>query len=1065
MKSPSNFAGVLGAELQELGARRCALFPNQQPLPHAPEADHPYVQAHRLRAFGMCLSGGGIRSATFNLGVLQGLAELGLLPYLDYLSTVSGGGYIGSWLHGLIRNTYRGDPVAAQQALLPTRVPGQSSHDPISFLRKYSNYLAPQVGLFSPDFWTIGSVWIRNMSLNLAILIPFLIGVVLTVLMAGLLQQRFSQGLEAELARTLWAFALAFAVPIVGCNLRQIVFDQFPELTPRWELPDLSGRGFVGGATLCIMFAAYILGAFRFDPHPVGSGVLLFILFFLLQWVGGFRLCYSKRHAGSNGWAFLLAIPFVSAALTATLLWYVWTLTSAWDRPDSDWLRIAFGPVLILVVWMCGTTLQVGLMGSDYPDAAREWMASLGASVSIAITGWVGLFVLAVFGPYWLATVTLRWAPLGVTLAGGWILSGIGGYLSGKSARSKGGAAEGEWDGRTWALEVLATVAPFLFLAGFLLFVSLGTHLLLRAIAGSMGIQANCVVPSVEGVPQWLLWLEPVKHEYWCFLYYANQPLLFTGMALLAACGVIIGLLPLRININEFSMHHFYKNRLVRCYLGAGRHQRLPNRLTGFDPHDDFPIAALVPSHPVVPYRGPYPIVNCALNLNTGSELAKQERRATSFVFTPRYCGFDPPYSREDQAAASSSSDLKTEGYRATAGYMEPAGPGLGTAMAISGAAANPNSGYHTSAPLAFLMTILNVRLGWWLGNPRRDTPSARPGPKNALAALLSELFAQSNGRSRYINVSDGGHFDNLGLYELVRRRCRYIVVSDSEADPGLKFEGLGGAIRKCRADFGVEITLDPDPIRLNQGVSRAHCVVGTVTYPEVEAGFAADACGTPDCKVPQRATGWLLYLKSSFTGDEPEDVQQYRAGYGAFPHESTADQFFTESQFESYRQLGLHVVRTTFENVRQRPSGADEKELLSMFQELCRKWHPAPTSAEGADSDLTEQYSAFLQRIAGDPELAFLDNQLFDGMAKVEQPKVTPRKAVYFCMELIQFMEDVYFELNFPHKRDRENPVYAGWTRVFRTWANSKAIGAAWEVAGDGYNPLFREYFEELRK
>src|ERR1017187_9135954 len=214
-------------------------------------------------------------------------------------------------------------------------------------------------------------------------------------------------------------------------------------------------------------------------------------------------------------------------------------------------------------------------------------------------------------------------------------------------------------------------------------------------------------------------------------------------MAFLAACGVIIAILPLRININEFSMHHFYKNRLVRCYLGASRKDRQPNRLTGFEPHDDFPIATLLPS--------------------------------------------DPPHSKEDRAVTGRTDDLKAEGYRATPGYMEPAGPGLGTAVAISGAAANPNAGYHTSAPLAFLMTILNVRLGWWLGNPRRDAPSARSGPKNALLSLLAELFAQSNGRSRYVNVSDGGHFENLGFYELVRRRCRYIIVSDSEADPTLR--------------------------------------------------------------------------------------------------------------------------------------------------------------------------------------------------------------------------------------------------------------------------------------
>jgi hypothetical protein len=1063
MNLPSDFPGVLSAEVKDIRARRHALFPLQQPLAAAPAPDHPWVEAHRVRPLGLAFSGGGIRSATFNLGVLQGLAELGLLPFIDYLSTVSGGGYIGSWLHGIIRNKCHGDPAAAQPELDPNRVPGQAGDDPITFLRKYSNYLAPQLGLFSPDFWTIGAVWIRNMSLNLLILIPFLMGVVLTVLMSGLLQQRFGPDLESGVARKLWVFALAAAVTIIGVNLRQIVFAQFPDLTPRFKLPDLTGRGIVGGATLCILFASYILGAFPFKPESTVAGILLFPLFFLLQWLGGFRLCYRARHRGSSGWPLLIAIPLVCAAFTAALLWCVWKITGLWVDPDVGWRRIALGPPMILIVWMCGTTLQIGLMGSDFPDAAREWLARLGASVSIGMAAWLGLFVLAVFGPWWLASVTLFWAPAGAALAGGWVLSGLGGYLSGKSEKTKGGPPEEGADSKTRALELLAKVAPFLFLAGFLLFVSLGTHLLLRALAGAVGTQPDCVVPVTGMIPKWLLWLEPVKREYWCFLFYANEALLSKGIELLAACGVIIAILPLRLNINEFSMHHFYKNRLVRCYLGASREDRQPNRLTGFDPHDDFPISTLLPSDPELSYRGPYPIINCALNLNTGSELAKQERRGASFVFTPRYCGFDPPHSKEDRAVTARTGDLNAEGYRATPGYMEPRGPGLGTAVAISGAAANPNAGYHTSAPLAFLMTILNVRLGWWLGNPRRDGPSARPGPMNALLSLLSELFAQSNGRSRYVNVSDGGHFENLGLYELVRRRCRYIIVSDSEADPTLGFEGLGGAIRKCRADFGVEITINPEPIRLAGGRSRSHCVVGTITYPETEAGFAADSCGREETTAPARATGWLLYLKASFTGDEPEDVQQYHAGYAAFPHESTADQFFSESQFESYRQLGLHVVRTTFENVATRPSAQDERHMLAMFQDLCRKWYPAPSYPEDKASNLTGQYSAFLRRIGEDAELAFLDNQLFDGMPLASQPQVTPRKAVYFCIELIQFMELVYVELNFQHRGDRENPAYAGWDRVFRTWANSQAIRDAWKVAGSGFNPLFQEYFESL--
>jgi hypothetical protein len=360
-------------------------------------------------------------------------------------------------------------------------------------------------------------------------------------------------------------------------------------------------------------------------------------------------------------------------------------------------------------------------------------------------------------------------------------------------------------------------------------------------------------------------------------------------------------------------------------------------------------------------------------------------------------------------------------------------------------------------------MTILNVRLGWWLGNPRRDGPSQRPGPKNALLSLLSELFAFSNGRSRYVNVSDGGHFDNIGLYELVRRRCRYIIIGDSEADPDLVFEGLGGAIRKCRADFGVEITVNPDPIHRRGELSRAHCVVGTITYPETEAGHPADACGGATRPLGQ-ATGWLLYLKSSLTGDETEDVHEYKAGHPTFPHESTADQFFTESQFESYRQLGLHVVRTTFENVHTRPNSDAESGMLHMFQDLCRKWYPTPTLTEANAVNLTLQYSALMRRLCEDPDLAFLDSQFFRGLPAVPQPAATPRKAIFYCIELIQLMEDVYFELNLQHKADRCNPHYGGWLATFRCWAESQAIRDAWVIAKNGYNPLFQEFFEDLR-
>jgi hypothetical protein len=162
---------------------------------------------------------------------------------------------------------------------------------------------------------------------------------------------------------------------------------------------------------------------------------------------------------------------------------------------------------------------------------------------------------------------------------------------------------------------------------------------------------------------------------------------------------------------------------------------------------------------------------------------------------------------------------------------------------------------------------------------------------------LVKELLGLTDARTKFVNLSDGGHFDNMGLYELIRRRCRYIIVNDGEQDQNLTFEGLAGAIRKCRIDFDTEICINVDEIRKKNEkgepaeFSQAHFAVGTIHYPENRAN-----------------PGVLVYLKSSLTGDEPTDVLQYHSLDPLFPHQSTGDQWFDESQFESYRRLGLHI-------------------------------------------------------------------------------------------------------------------------------------------------------------
>ena len=297
---------------------------------------------------------------------------------------------------------------------------------------------------------------------------------------------------------------------------------------------------------------------------------------------------------------------------------------------------------------------------------------------------------------------------------------------------------------------------------------------------------------------------------------------------------------------------------------------------------------------PPPPYRLLH-VVGAALNLVGGKRLAWQQRRAESFTISPLHCG------------------SLYRGYRRSRNYGGADGISLSTAMTISGAAVSSNMGYHSSsAAVTMALTLFNARLGWWLGNPgaagsdRRHAskhtpvPYRRAFPRVSLAPLCMEAFGLTDDTSKYVLLSDGGHFDNLGLYEMVLRRCRFIVVVDGSQDPQVRCDDLGAAIRKIRIDLGIDIVFEP-PFQLYpkghpDPMTGKYCAVATIRYS------ALDGC-------PPESDGVLLYMKPALRGDEPRDVLQYAAANAAFPHQSTLDQLFDEAQFESYRTLGAHVV------------------------------------------------------------------------------------------------------------------------------------------------------------
>ncbi len=1052
-----SFSTVLSNELKELDARRKAALGAAPPTMAAsgPEPVEAFALARNLA--GMGISGGGIRSATFNLGILQGLAERGLLPYFDYLSTVSGGGYIGCWLHGVIQRMHGGHPAAAAAQLSPEAnpIPGPPADDPISFLRKYSNYLAPRLSIFSPDVWVIGSIWLRNMFLNQCVLAPFLAALLLLPAVLGLYHQAVNYEWHGPLVWGSYVTAgllLAFAVLSMTVRLREIARSAFLLSRGRFASHRIERITVeAGGCAFTVLLAAILMGATRTKPSDwpaLGQWLAvagLFVLFSLFQWAGGFVECFRGVHKYKD--LFLLHVLWMPAACTAVtgaLLWAVLRLTSSWQYANTEtggdegaWHALAWGPPLVVLAFGVGVSLLLGFMGSDYPDAAREWVSRLGASLLIYTTAWAAAFAFGVYAPLWVAMLFAVYGKTAMTASTAWITISGAGVLAGNSARTRAPNGSGNM------FELLGKVAPPVFMAGYLVLISMGLDWGIRAFAGADAPGAN--------------WMQTIVANHWASLDGAMLVWSFTNWV--AAAGVALLLLSFlfagRININEFSMHHFYKNRLVRCYIGASRgRNRRPNSWTGFDPQDDIPLQDLRAGKG---YYGPYAIINTALNINRGSELAKQERKAESFVYSPLYCGFVPERSDADEKKIAKTPHLHANSYRATREFSGRGGPHAGTAMAISGAAANPNMGYHTSGPLAFLLTVFNVRLGWWVGNPRWDGPAQRPGPMFALRYLLDELMAQTTDRSKFLNLSDGGHFDNLGLYELVRRRCRFILIGDGEQDPELTFGSLAGAIRKCRTDFGVEIDLDLHAIQETNGLSKAHCAVGTITYPEQDpAGVVPSyAMRNPD----GRATGLLVYFKASLTGDEPEDVREYRSRFAEFPHQSTSDQFFTESQFESYRHLGLHIARAALEDV---PRGAT---LPQAFAALARQWYPLPAVPEGAASRAADDYAKLLDKLKSDVDLRYLDSEIVPGLPAQPAPAdpLVLRKGFFFMLDVIRLAESVYTDLDFREPQERENLRNAGWLTIFRYWSQQPNLKLAWQQARSTVNPLFREFFESL--
>lgn len=336
------------------------------------------------------------------------------------------------------------------------------------------------------------------------------------------------------------------------------------------------------------------------------------------------------------------------------------------------------------------------------------------------------------------------------------------------------------------------------------------------------------------------------------------------GGVLLIVLTVVSGFVALLLDVNLTGLHKLYRDQLSKTFV-----QDTEKPL-------DLPLSSVNPEH-----RAPYHLINATLNLPSSKNRVLRDRKGDFFIFSKCWSG----------AAAV--------GYKRTADWNTGGRKmDLATAMAISGAAASPQMGRSSIPSLSALLTLLNIRLGYWMTNLQSQGKGV-PG----FICLLREMTGVGmSEKSRWLNLSDGGHIENMGIYELLRRRCKFIVCVDGEADPASTFEGQLTLVRHAQIDFGVRLEPRLDDIRLDpqSKFSRTHSHLLRIHYPAT---------------VPDRPAeiGLMLYLKLSLTGDETEILKRYRTINPEFPHQSTIDQFYDEEQFEAYRQLGVHVAEGAF--------------------------------------------------------------------------------------------------------------------------------------------------------
>ena len=857
-------------------------LPDEGRLLRARRADMQLPAADHFDA--LALSGGGIRSATFALGVLQALAEtprLGgepgparppagfrdsMLARFDYLSTVSGGGFIGAFLVGLFvpgrlqrAGSAPDDAEAAAdraQTVLGSGPPerirsAMLSGDtallraPLAWLRENGRYLTPTG---TGDFVYAAAMGLRNwISLHVVIGVALLLALTLGAALRSALLGQLGSGVLGDLEAGFLDRALQGL-----CALKKAA-----ACTGSCPAPPLSG----------VIWWSSLL------PLALAPLVLWVVPTGIAFWTTSRRADGVSRPVNRS----MLGMSLAGAIFLAL----AWLGTGDSARLQQVWAGLA-------AVTLLGVALHVVL--AAFEPAARlqavlltRWLGTglviTGVLLLLGVVETLGhtLYLLTLAQGAWLPSVP---AALGAALA--WVAKRVG--------AAGGGGSKGA--SKSWLQK-----------------------LPLSALSGAAGLAVLLLIASVwSWCVQWLAWQGQTPSMPAMGSAAHVKLLLLHALAwLLLAAGV--GQFPAFINLS--SLQSFYAARLIRTYLGASNAARFngdARHLSAAEPlpGDNLPLDKLYAGGQLTTWA-PLHLVNVTLNktIDPAEQLVQRDRKGQPMAVMPY--GFS------------------IDGWRnlfKPVGGRFPLNPPmhLGDWVGTSGAAFSTGIGRETTLGMSLLMGAANVRLGVWWASGVHDS---RPPAWWRLAAWLGrgmgvlfrtqtylgyEFTARFYGlRRRWQYLSDGGHFENTALYELLRpeRHVGFILACDNGADPDYRFDDLANLIRLARIDLRTEICVISD----FRGWQPLRDVFGTTTQFSAEAGHAnpaalllraqalpgADGVSPPPC--------WIVLLKPSKQPGAPADVLQYASTHPAFPQEPTSDQFFDEAQWESYRSLGQHVA------------------------------------------------------------------------------------------------------------------------------------------------------------